>query len=478
MKRNTFRTTAADAEYVERNGKTWLRFPIVPMREMVLNYPEYGRDEYLPAEKINATAQAWADTPLVARHPPKSQGQSARTPDAYTDLEYGRFYDPEPVDDGKKLRGFGHIDVEKANALGGIAQDVVDRLERGDPVEVSAGYGTSGDEQVDGEFDGDAYDVEQGTPLPDHIAVFPPGEFNARCDLDDGCGAPRLNAQTDEMDDDDTPDPSTIQRVVRFLGGDPDRVNHEGDEDGHDEEACDCGGSCDECSDTTDDAGDDDGGDADGGDADADDPPDDDGAGDQDGTTTTDADTDDDTTDMTDPDDIDDDRLAELHERTGLTVDTLDAMDDEELDSLDSATADAQDDDQTDTDADDAAPDDDTDGGNDVADDVDIDALVDQRVEEALENRETSQQVERDAEVVANATDIPKGAAKTMDADELADLADEVSGTATPDVHANYAGVPGQVDRANAVDADDSTPESSIGTGSLDNWEAESGGDN
>ena len=183
-----------DVQTVRRNGREYLQFPIIPLTEMVLQYPEQGTAEYLPAASIQETAGLWDGTLLTYVHP-ENRNRTVRDPDEFMGSVIGAFHDPAVIDGGEKLKGNGLIDVAKAEALGGSAAELVELLQRGEEVSVSAGYTTTEDEFRSGRFDGANYDLVQGPPLPDHIAVFPSSsEVQARCSPEDGCAAPRANA--------------------------------------------------------------------------------------------------------------------------------------------------------------------------------------------------------------------------------------------------------------------------------------------
>jgi len=73
----------SDVRTVRRNGREYLQFPIVPLTEMVLDYPERGTKEYLPAEHIRETGDLWDGTLLTYVHPEKrnstQEGPAPRT---------------------------------------------------------------------------------------------------------------------------------------------------------------------------------------------------------------------------------------------------------------------------------------------------------------------------------------------------------------------------------------------------------------
>jgi hypothetical protein len=188
---------SAKVQTVRRDGREYLQFPLVPLTEMVLAYPENGTKEYLPAESIRETADLWDGTLLTYVHP-ENRNRTVRDPDAFMGDVIGAFHDPEVLDGGAKLRGTGLVDVQKADALGGQAAALVELLQDGEQVSVSAGYATMDDEFRSGRFDGEQYDMVQGPPLPDHIAVFPSDSaMRARCSPADGCAAPKANAYQD-----------------------------------------------------------------------------------------------------------------------------------------------------------------------------------------------------------------------------------------------------------------------------------------
>lgn len=186
------RMNQAEVKQVERNGREYLVFPVVVAREMVLDYPENGTRELLPAKHLSESVPLWSGTPISFVHP-ENEGRTVEDPIEYTSNVIGQGHEPELVDDDK-LRVQAWVDVEKARAIGGMAEDVIEKLRNGEDLSVSAGYATIDDDPTGGTFEGEQYDIEQGHIIPDHIAIFPSDEFIARCTWEDGCGAPRLNA--------------------------------------------------------------------------------------------------------------------------------------------------------------------------------------------------------------------------------------------------------------------------------------------
>lgn len=211
-----------------KNGREYVTFPMVPLRELVYHYPEHETSEYLPAEAIAETVDQWNGTPIVPRHPP-TRTQSAADPEVYMRESIGELHDVELIDGGEAIAGTVYVDVEKANAAGSEAAEIVDRLLEGETLPVSAGYATVGDEDRPGRHNGEQYDRVQGIPVPDHVAVFTPETANARCSIEQGC---RANATT--TDESAGPFATLLERLRAHSGSDSDSSDDE-DQDGEDD---------------------------------------------------------------------------------------------------------------------------------------------------------------------------------------------------------------------------------------------------
>ena len=231
------------------NGREKLAFPITPLREMVYQYPEWGRAEYLPGEQLVESAPRWSDTPVFVDHPDSFAANTTRSdPDAFEDAVLGRGYQPEIIDhqhdDGdtsKKLRiGEARVDIEVAKEIGGAVWETVRRLDNGQVVSVSPGYATVGDTEENGSYRGEEYSVRQGVIKPDHIALVPPGE-RARCTPQQGCAAPRMNALGSMSSDQDsipaalaTPDSEVANDMSTTDSGSNDHENENENDHDHD----------------------------------------------------------------------------------------------------------------------------------------------------------------------------------------------------------------------------------------------------
>lgn len=219
-----------DVERVERDGRTYLTFPMIPLREGVLDYPELGVSELLSGQAIRDSAERWRDVPLAPQHPEGRQTTASPVSpgDVPEGATFGHVTEPTVLDDPSeptRLRVHAFLDVSTAKRMGGQASAIADRLAAGEEMAVSAGYGVLSLTDRPGRRNGQAFDRRQERIDPDHIALFPPGAANARCSPEDGCAAPRANANSrpTESDSDmtDTDDAAIARNIERLAAGPP-----------------------------------------------------------------------------------------------------------------------------------------------------------------------------------------------------------------------------------------------------------------
>lgn len=165
------------------DGITYAVAPAVIVREMVLN------GELLPEKDISAFVDSWNGRPVVLRHP-KRDGM-AISANRVSVLEVsGMGIVLNCRMDGNRLIGELWLNVGKCNELGGDALTTLQRMERGEVVELSSAYFCDL-EAIPGAFNGNAYTGIQRNLRPDHVALLP-DEVGA-CSVRDGCGTPRTN---------------------------------------------------------------------------------------------------------------------------------------------------------------------------------------------------------------------------------------------------------------------------------------------
>jgi len=185
-KKLTTHQATADVEIRNEtlDGVEYIVAPVIAVREGVLN------GELLTADEIGAYVEAWNGIPLPIGHPmERGIPVSANRPDLIESVSVGRFFNA--TFDGTALKGEIWVDVEKARSLGGDALLALERLENGEPLEVSTAYFNDMEEGT-GTFDGFEYNGIQRNLRPDHLALLP-SDVGA-CSWEMGCGAPRVNA--------------------------------------------------------------------------------------------------------------------------------------------------------------------------------------------------------------------------------------------------------------------------------------------
>lgn len=168
-------------ESIQRNGREYLRVPVISAQEQVMN------DELILGEELGKHVQSWNDSPATIGHP-KMNGLpiSGRLPEV---PKIGRVYNAEMK--GKKLACDVFVDVQEAMAVVG-GPKLVERLRSNQMTEVSWGWWRDV-EPVPGQFQGVRYNGIARNLVPDHLA-FLPDEIGA-CSIANGCGTHRINSE-------------------------------------------------------------------------------------------------------------------------------------------------------------------------------------------------------------------------------------------------------------------------------------------
>lgn len=190
------------------DGKQYLVVPVVAIREGVLN------GVYVASTEIEKSLPSWNGRPIPLSHPTQNgQHISANSPRVVERDVIGNLYNVN-FSNGA-LRGEMWLDVVKARRTQEGA-DTIKRLQSNEMVEVSTGY-WSDEEQGKGTFNGKGYTRKVKNILPDHLAILV-NEIGA-CSIRDGCGAPRVNAQGELMDNGLME--KLTKGLVAYLGDNP-----------------------------------------------------------------------------------------------------------------------------------------------------------------------------------------------------------------------------------------------------------------
>lgn len=166
------------------DGREYAVAPVVAMIAGVRN------GELVVVDELAAFVAAWDGRPIPLRHPQDNAGNyiTANAPAVIEQQVLGQFFNARM--EGDRLAGEVWLDVGKAALLGGDALATLNRLERGEVVEVSTAYFCD-IEDATGIFNGEVYSGIHRNLRPDHIALLP--DEIGSCSVRDGCGANRVN---------------------------------------------------------------------------------------------------------------------------------------------------------------------------------------------------------------------------------------------------------------------------------------------
>jgi len=177
--------------------------PVIAAKEMVMNGLLY------PAEEFKDWVSTWNGVPVPVRHPQvNGLHVSAKSPRIHEQNNIGWFYNVDFTKDNK-LKGEIWLNLDKVEKLKHM--DIVEKLEKGEIVEVSTGL-FSNIEDKKGTFNGVPYDGIVRHIRPDHLALLP--DDIGACSIKDGCGALKNNCECEE--------PKTIidkfNKALRLVG--------------------------------------------------------------------------------------------------------------------------------------------------------------------------------------------------------------------------------------------------------------------
>ncbi len=181
---NLNRDSAVEISERQHEGRTYLVAPVVAIIEGVLN----GR--LVPGDEIGRHVESWNGIPLPLNHP-QANGLpvSAQSPEIIENLCVGYFWNAH-YDNGV-LRGEMWIDVEKCRKLGGDGLVLLENLNEGKIIEVSTAYFCDSEPSA-GTYKNKPYQGISRNLRPDHLAILLHEE--GACNVEQGCGVPRTNA--------------------------------------------------------------------------------------------------------------------------------------------------------------------------------------------------------------------------------------------------------------------------------------------
>lgn len=174
-------TNSVDTDHVEETTIDGDRYLIA--RDVTFIQPQELAGGYVPAEHVAKSAPAWDGEELTVNHPRDNQGRvvSAST-DIGQAITVGHARNPSRNADGSVSADLA-VNADRAMEIGGEAEDIVDALETGDPLEVSSQY--YAEDLPAGVYDGQYRSNVEGNLQPDSIALLP--NKQGVCSLPD-CG--------------------------------------------------------------------------------------------------------------------------------------------------------------------------------------------------------------------------------------------------------------------------------------------------
>lgn len=172
----------------EWHGRAYLVAPLTMIVPGVLN----GSNGPLlyPAEEVSKTPDAWNGMPIVVGHPTMNgKPVSARSPKVLQQYQVGTVFNTLA---SGKLSAEGWFDEELTRRN---APALMDRLLKGEPIELSTGLFTD-QEPVSGvTANGTPYQAIARNYRPDHLAVLL--DTKGACSISDGCGVLVNKEKTD-----------------------------------------------------------------------------------------------------------------------------------------------------------------------------------------------------------------------------------------------------------------------------------------
>ena len=171
------------------NGKDYTVVPVVAIVEGVLHGANAVGPEFASADEFGKFPKAWDGRPVVMNHP-KLNGifVSAGIPEVLEEFGLGMIFNSKVED--RKLKVEAWLDHVRIEEVGGEMLTTLERIRKGDVVEVSVGAWLNV-AQRSGVFNGKNYVGVWQNVAPDHLAFLSAGDTGA-CSVADGCGVPRL----------------------------------------------------------------------------------------------------------------------------------------------------------------------------------------------------------------------------------------------------------------------------------------------
>jgi len=175
---NTVQLNNYTARRSSIKGQDYLVVPVTMIVEGVLNRIRYTKDEMFESYSF------WNNRPAVLNHP--ADGFSANRREILEDFGLGMILNTQfDMDEQEKglLVAEAWFNISETQR---IAPDVFERLEAGDPIEVSTGLVIDIHRVDNSYYEGELFEYLATNYKPDHLAILP--KDLGACSISDGCG--------------------------------------------------------------------------------------------------------------------------------------------------------------------------------------------------------------------------------------------------------------------------------------------------
>lgn len=180
-------------------GREHIVVPVVAMIEGVRFGANQSDAELCLAQEFGKFPEGWNNRPVVMGHPVIQEGDEMMFVSAGSAGILEQYYigiTQASIVSNKKLKMQAWLDLSVAEASE-RHQEMFDRIENGDVIEVSVGFFTDVEDKK-GRYQGEDYAGVWRGIVPDHLAFLAQGVPGA-CSVEDGCGAPRINQKGNFM---------------------------------------------------------------------------------------------------------------------------------------------------------------------------------------------------------------------------------------------------------------------------------------
>ena len=183
----TFHFNGDGVRYDRMEGRDYIVVPMVMITEGIHNGS--NGPLFYPEDEFTRNPGTWNHIPVVVYHPSiNGVGVSACDPDILTVHKVGVVMNTKWDSSAKKLRAEAWIEENRAND---VDERIMERINNREMMEVSTGL-FSEHYKVDGEHNGEEYEVVARNFHADHLALLP--DQIGACSIADGGGLLQTNA--------------------------------------------------------------------------------------------------------------------------------------------------------------------------------------------------------------------------------------------------------------------------------------------